>query len=203
MSIRLYVEGGGDSKTLKTACRKGFRLFLEKAGLSGRMPSIVACGGRKNAYDRFATALRAADGTSLLLVDAEGPVAIGVDHADPWGHLRTRDDWTRPDGSRDEHCHLMVQVMESWFLADKATLASFYGQCFRENALPENALVEEVPKAHVLSGLARATRDTQKGSYSKGSHSFNILADLDPAKVEGAAPYAKRLLDALRAGGPA
>ncbi len=54
MSIKLYVEGGGDSKTLKTAYRKGFRIFIEKAGLEGRMPSIVACGRRESAYEDFA-----------------------------------------------------------------------------------------------------------------------------------------------------
>ena len=51
MSIRLYVEGGDESKTLKTACRKGFRSFLENAGLTGRLPRIVAGGSRRNAID--------------------------------------------------------------------------------------------------------------------------------------------------------
>jgi len=62
VTVRLYVEGGGDSKELKTHCRRGFRKFIEKAGLQGRMPRIVACGGRQRAYDSFATALAA--GTS-------------------------------------------------------------------------------------------------------------------------------------------
>lgn len=53
MSSKLYVEGGGDSKTLKTACRKGFRSFLGKAGLTGRLPRIVAGGSRRNAYESF------------------------------------------------------------------------------------------------------------------------------------------------------
>jgi len=200
VSIKLYVEGGGDAKALKTACRRGFRLFLEKAGLEGRMPGIVACGARQNAYDRFTTALDVADGSPMLLVDAEGPVSADVDNADPWGHLHSRDGWTRPNGAGDGQCHLMVQVMESWFLADKATLTSFYGQGFQANSLPGNLQVEAVAKADVLDGLARATRNTQKGAYSKGSHSFDILASINPASVEGAAPYAKRLLDTLRGG---
>ncbi|WP_156013419.1 hypothetical protein [Thioalkalivibrio sp. HK1] len=46
MKIKIYVEGGGDIKVLKTKCRKGFRNFFRKAGLDGRMPRVVACGGR-------------------------------------------------------------------------------------------------------------------------------------------------------------
>ena len=57
VTIKLYVEGGGDSKALKTACRKGFRKFIEKAGLMGNMPKIVACGGRQKAYQSFRKAL--------------------------------------------------------------------------------------------------------------------------------------------------
>ena len=94
----------------------------------------------------------------------------------------------------------MAQIMESWFLADKKALASFYGQGFRPNAISGNAQVEAVPKADVLSGLERATKDTKKGAYRKGSHSFEILASLDADAVEGAAPHAKRFLDTLRAG---
>lgn len=42
--MKIYVEGGGDSKELKTRCRRGFSNFFEKAGLKGRMPRVVACG---------------------------------------------------------------------------------------------------------------------------------------------------------------
>lgn len=194
MSTKLYVEGGGDSKALRTACRKGFRKLLEKAGLGGRMPRIVACGGRKAAYDDFVTSLRTGDCVPMLLVDAEGPALA----AKPWEHLRARDQWTRPEGAADEQCHLMVQVMESWFLADREALATFYGQGFKRAALPKNPMIEQVPKQDVMRALANATGETRKGSYSKGAHSFDVLAALDPRRVEDASPHAKRLLDALR-----
>ena len=201
MSITLYVEGGGGSKHLKTQCRKGFRKFVEKAGLEGRMPRIVACGARNNAYDSFETALRVGDRTPILLVDAEGPVTA----ANPWEHLRRRDGWNRPSGGRDDDCRLMVQVMESWFLADRPALLSFYGQGFRAQALPgEPTSVERIPKDDVQSGLDRATENSRKGTYSdnKGSHSFTILGRINPSVVEAAAPSAKSFLDLLRAGGP-
>ena len=192
MSVKLYVEGGGDSKTLKTACRRGFSRFIEKAGAAGRMPSVVACGSRENAYDSFRAALASGD-NAILLVDAEKPVtAVG-----PWEHLKGRDNWDRPTGTTDLQCHLMVQVMESWFLADMAALGSYYGQGFRRQALPQNQNIEDVSKPDVNNGLDQATRHTQKGPYSKGKHSFEILERLDPTKVVGASPYAKRFIEAI------
>jgi hypothetical protein len=194
VSIKLYVEGGGDSKTLKTACRKGFRQFIERAGLRNRMPRIVACGGRQNAYDSFKTACGIDEEEPILLVDSEAPVTNSA-----WEHLIGRDGWQRPNGANDHQCHLMIQVMESWFLADRAALASYYGQHFSPNSLPQNSNIEQVSKSDVFNGLKAATRNTQKRDYSKGSHSFEILAKLNPAAVESASPSAKRFLDALRA----
>ena len=55
VKIKLYAEGGGSSRALKRACRRGFRKFIEKSGLKGTMPEIVASGSRRNAYDDFAT----------------------------------------------------------------------------------------------------------------------------------------------------
>lgn len=201
MRVRIYVEGGGSSKTLRTACRRGFRSFIENAGISCRQNGIqpVACGPRHDAYDSFRTAHSAGDSHPMLLVDAEAPVAT----ADAWSHVGSMDGWARPDGAADDQCHLMVQVMESWFLADKAALASFYGQGFRERALSGRRQVEGVPKTEVLSGLEQATRSTGKGAYSKGSHSFDILSGINPEAVETVAPYAKRFLDTLRAVNPA
>lgn len=198
MSIRLYVEGGGDSKALRTACRRGFQLFLEKAGVTGRMPRVVACGGRQNAYESFTTAHSTGEGNPMLLVDAEAPVTA----TGPWEHLNARDGWERPNDVSDDQCHLMVQVMECWFLADRDVLTSFYGRGFQTNALPGNPQVEQVSKADVLSGLTHATRNTQKKRYDKGSHSFDILGAISPAAVEAAAPHAKRFLDTLRMGDP-
>lgn len=57
MTVKVFVEGGGDkNKALDTQCRRGFSEFIRKAGLQGRMPRVVACGGRRAAFDRFCTA---------------------------------------------------------------------------------------------------------------------------------------------------
>ena len=94
----------------------------------------------------------------------------------------------------------MVQVMESWFLADREALANFYRQRFRLNALPGNPRqVEQVSKRDIENGLEQATRATTRGRYHKGRHSFDILASLDPAKVTAASSHARRFVQTLLA----
>ncbi len=206
VGYKLYVEGGGDAKSLQIECRKSFSLFLERAGLRGALPRVVPCGSRGEAFDRFRTAIGQGE-KAFLLVDSEAPVALehmsgNPENWQPWNHLRQRESngWQRPVASSDTDCHLMVQVMESWFLADKSTLASFFGQGFRGTALPAHGSIETISKESVYQSLKNATRDCKtKASYGKGAHSFKILAYIDPDKVRSASPWAKRFIDTLRA----
>ena len=131
----------------------------------------------------------------MLLVDAEEEVTVS---SSSWDHLRSRDNWRRPAGASNAQCHLMVQVMESWFLADRPALQDFYGQHFRPQVLPGNPNIEQISKQDVLNRLSQASRPTRKGAYDKGAHSFEILASLDPAKVTAASPHAERFVQALR-----
>ena len=133
----------------------------------------------------------------MLLVDAEGPVTAPATAAQPWQHLQARDGWQRPPGATDDQCHLMVQMMESWFLTDAQAVSDYYGQGFHAGSLPQNPRIEQVARRDVEDGLNRATRNTGKGNYNKGRDSFEVLARLDPAKVTNASPYAKRLIDTL------
>jgi len=198
VSIKIYVEGGGDTRDLKLRCRRGFSEFLRKSGLEGRMPRIVACGGRQSAYDDFCTALKKAGGDEfiVLLVDSEDAVAAGGDG--PWSHLKVRDNWDKPATATDDNVHLMVWCMEAWFVADRETLAAFFGQQFNANALPAREDVENISKPDLYAGFENATRTCKKGKYGKGRHSFDILAQIDPAKVMAASPYARRLINTLR-----
>lgn len=198
VGARIYVEGGGGSKALRTECRRGFSEFFRRAGLEGKMPRVVATGSRRAAYDDLCTALkRRSAARVLLLVDSEGPVAAGDG---PWAHLRKRvqDQWSRPESAVDDDCHLMVQVMETWFLADESALAKFFGQGFNAGRLPKRRDIEEIPKTDVFTGLEEATRSAKtKGRYRKGAHSFKILALIDPRRVRDRASWAERLLATL------
>ena len=196
MKVKVYVEGGGDNRSLRAQCREGFRDFFCKAGLEGRMPSIHPCGGRMKAFKDFRTALKQAGAEDfiVLLVDSEEGVRI----EGSWAHLKRRDDWDKPVAATDENAHLMVECMESWFLADQDELATFFGDGFRRKALPARPEVEDIPKKDVLNGLKVATRNCgKKGEYHKGRHSFKILSCLDPEKVTDASPHAKRLIETL------
>lgn len=94
----------------------------------------------------------------------------------------------------------MVQTMEAWLLADRDTLKRFFGQGFRENALPSSANdLEQVGKKAINDGLAAATRQCKtKSAYDKGEHSFKLLALIDPAKVKEASPWAKRFVETVQ-----
>lgn len=197
MSLKIYVEGGGESNKLRTECRQGFRKFFANAGLTGNMPAVVSCGSRSEAYDSFRTALKRPKENTLplLLVDSEDAYSSS---STPWNHLKARDNWDRPKGATDDHVYLMVECMESWFLADRECLKEYFGQGFREKSLPGNPKVETVPKKTVFDSLKTATRDSNtKGEYGKGKHSFEILGRIDPPTVRNAAPNADRLLKKL------
>ena len=194
--VKLFVEGGGDARSLKRDCREGFRKFIERAGINGNRFKVVACGDRRKAFNNFKNEPAEADEIPVLLVDSEDPVT----RHGPWQHLKARreDNWDRPLGTEDNQCHLLVQSMESWFLADRQTLELFYVQGFQRNALPADPNIEQIPKRDVLAGLNQATRNTSKGRYSKGRHSFYLLGELNPDKVTNASRYAHRFVESLR-----
>ena len=197
MNVTVCVEGGGDASTLKRKCRKGFSDFFRNAGLPGRMPRIIAGGARENTYKDFRTAVSktAHHDFVVLLVDSEGPVSTGPG---VWAHLQSRDKWKPPEGVTDDNGHLMVQCMESWFLADRDSLAKFFGIGFSEHALPGRLDVENVPKKQLLDSIENATRQCRpKGMYDKGRHSFQLLGLLKPDNVTRASPYAQRLIGVL------
>ena len=109
-----------------------------------------------------------------------------------------RSGWTKPVGADEEDAFLMVQVMETWFLADRDALREYFGSRFAENALGQWAELEDVPKGAVLDALRKATARCPK-RYAKGRVSFELLAQVDPVQVEASCPHAKALLSRLRA----
>lgn len=202
--MKLFVEGGGDNNSsLATECRKGFSKFITQAGICNR-PKVIACGSRITAFKDYCTARNKGE-PALLLVDSEAPIDALLEQGapetwKPWAHLKKRqgDEWTKPDNAEDIDCHLMVQCMEYWILADRETLARFYGSGFKESTLPATLPLEKATKSAVGSGLKMATKDTSKGEYSKGKHSFELLAQIKPELVMGKSAWAKRFVDELK-----
>jgi hypothetical protein len=212
--VVIFFEGGGTGR-IDREVRQAFKRFLERAGFRGAMPAVVPCGSRTAALKSFETELTrpGSDVWPILLVDSEAPVR--PEHREkPWDHLAAvvvaggsdrSNQLTRPAGATDDHAYLMVQCMESWFLADPEWLARYFGQQFHAASLPAGNDLERVDVPRVMDGLKNATRHCQKDKrYSektKGRHSFEILAGLDPSKVGRASAHARRLFETLRAKG--
>ena len=195
VTATLYIEGGGEGKDLRARFREGWNEFFKSAGVGGKT-KIVRGSGRDQTFDRFATAVKVGrpDTIPLLLVDSEDRVAP---RNSVWQHLHVRDDWHKPLGASDDQAFLMVQIMETWFLADGVALRKYFGARFRQNALKRWPDLESVPKSTVLNALASATASCSK-RYSKGKVSFELLAQINPALVEAACPHAEALLNRLR-----
>lgn len=198
--IRIYVEGGGDDSDSLAFMRDGFGTFLRDlrdcARRKGIRWKIAACGGRDQAFDDFTIGMRQFPAMlHILLVDSEESVTT----ATSWHHLQHRDGWTRPTAATDEQCHLMVQTMEAWFIADADALARFYGQHFNRNSLPRAVDVETIDKSRIGQALAHATRRTTKGTYHKIRHGAELLKRIDPAKVRSASRHCDALFATLSA----
>lgn len=193
MSARIYIEGGGDSKEGHSRCREGFRKLLVNSGFSEsrRMPRLFACGGRGSAFDDFKTALskRKPGDFVALLVDSEDPMR---DAEKAWEHLAGRDDWEKPADADDDQVLLMTTCMETWIVADRATLRTHYGRNFRENDLPPLANLEGRGRQDVQACLERATRNCTN-AYAKGKRSFVVLAALDPTALNSLPSFARMI----------
>lgn len=194
--IRIYIEGSGNFKDTKAFLRQGFSIFLRDLVTNARNKKIrwqlVICGSRDAAYGAFSiSALQNPHAFNVLLVDSEAPV-----NTTPWDHLNARDGWTN-QGTSDDHCHLMTQAMEAWFVADIDALEHFYGQAFRRNSIPANANVEQIPKANLEPSLKAATNCTQKGEYHKINHGSKLLALIDSSTVRAACTHCERLFAVL------
>ena len=196
MNVTIYLEGGGNSKESQTRCREGFRKLLEQCGFRGKMPKLVACGGRSQTYDSFCTGHRNASRGCMvfMLIDSEDPMA---NIEETWPHLKFRDGWEKPENAGDEQVLMMTTCMETWIVADRATLKSHFGQNLQESGLPAAVNLESRSRDAVQTALVHATRNCIN-KYEKGKRSFQILSELSPDRLSDHLPSftrTKRILN--------
>lgn len=207
VTLKLYVEGGGNHD-LDSAVRRGFKFFLLSAGFKGRLPKVIACGSRKSAYDDYCLAVNDKE-PAMLLIDSEAPVREQFENGDfrewkPWEQLQSRkdhldnqcDNWERVGANTD--CHLMVQMMETWFLADVEAMRKYFGSGFNDHNFPgisEN--IENIAKGKIVDILAYSSKESKKEGYSKGRDSFAILGMINPDKVKERSKWANRFITLL------
>ena len=201
MSVTVFVEGGGNKAT-DSACRQAFRALLTRAGFAGRLPRVIPCGSRNDAYDDFEIAFRNGDEYPILLVDSEELVAPAnqpdVNPSGAWRHLAQRGGRERrPRNAQDDQAQLMVTTMETWLIADRDALRAYFPG-INENALPPNSELESRRKSDVIDdGLRRATQRSSKGAYHKGNHSFDLLGRVAPDELRRRLPHFQRFVAAL------
>lgn len=196
VTVKIYAEGGGPGQLYDSLFRAAWKQFFQAAGLAGRLPRVVRGEGRTQTFDLFVTAVRnrRAGEMALLLVDSEQEVADGKT---PWQHLKSRDNWDKPQEAGHDDAFLMVQVMETWFLTDRQMLRDYFGAELREQHLPKWTIPEAVAKQTVFDALHQATAGCSK-PYSKGKVSFDLLSRVNPGFVQAACPHAMALLNRLR-----
>jgi hypothetical protein len=169
--IRIYFEG-------TDALRAGFSNFFrdiraEAERLKWRVRFVAAKADPVRAVEKARRSGQ--QGELVALKDSEGPREI------------------LPDGA----CFYMVQLMESWFLAELEALEQYYDrEGFRKPGCAYD--IESIPKADVLQKLAHATSGTSKGTYSKTRHAPRILERIDPAKVRQRSRHSEHMFARLR-----
>ena len=215
MRCRLYIEGGGRADpdpgqmnreamvdANAEAFRRGWQIFFNKAGADGQMLEIAVGGGQQEVFALFNDQLNRYTGQAetepqpLLLVDSEEPIANGNT---VWDHLQTRNQhrFQKPTGADDHSAFMMVQAMETWFIADPPALQRFFGSSLDTSAFENLPALETILKEAALNTLQQATLRCGR-HYSKGRRSYGLLAEIDPQTVAAACPHADQLLTYLR-----
>ncbi len=184
----LVIEGGGKgNKALQSRLREGFGELIRRSGVATRH-QIVMGGGRGDAWGEYQRQ-HALGHQVLCLIDSEHPV-LGED---PWAHVKRHEGWERPAAASATALHFMVQLTESWFLADANALKRYFGQTF---VVPGN--IETIDKAKVLAQLKTLAAASTKREYDKGRDSHALLKLLDPEQIKQRSVWASRFFDALK-----
>jgi S-formylglutathione hydrolase FrmB len=185
--VKLYVEGGGDGKDQHTAVAKAFSKFFENAAIS-RRPRVVVRGGNRQAWDGYQSA-KSRNESAALLIDSEAAF-----HGGSVRDFLIAQGFAVNDSHQDDELHLMVRCMEAWLLADRTALAAYFDKGFNENVLPSPNVVTTQSPSELEAALKRASRNTTKGEYDKGQHSWDLLARMNPNHID----QARSFLDWLR-----
>lgn len=189
--IRIYFEG---HRALKPGFSQFFADLRERARSRRCKFELISGGSGSNVCNDFARALRTHPRSwNILLIDSEGPDTRTLSET-----LCRNQGW---DTATRDSIFWMVEMMESWFHADKEALEAFYGPDFRKNALKPNPNVEDISKSDLKHGLRNATEHTKKGDYfdNKTSHGPALLSVIGANKVRSAAPNCRGLFEAVLA----
>lgn len=197
MEIRIYVEGDTQktNKNSSISLREGFHNFftelIDKAREREIKFRIITCGSKFHTFKDFLAGVAVhTDSFVSFLIDSDEEIG---ENESVKAFLQRQNATWHLSSVNDEQCHLMVWIMESWFLADREVLSAYYGQGFNAAALAQNPKIEKISKTDVIGGLEKATRNTSKGIYHKIRHGSELLARIDSRKVREASSHCEKL----------
>lgn len=201
MEIRIYIEGDTQrkGKNSNISLRQGFHTFLseliEDARDKGIKFQIVMSGSKSETFKYFLIGNKNhKDSFVSFLIDSDAPV--GEKETAKSFLQKQNPGWDFQNVGEDQ-CHLMVQISESWFLADVEALRSFYGKKFQEKKIPKTDDVEKIDKTKVENSIKDATKKTEKGEYHKTRHGPALFQKISPEKARNSASFCRRLFDVV------
>lgn len=200
--VRIYIEGDKKNKTSNISLREGFSVFFdvlrEKARERKIKFDIILCGSSAETFRDFQFGVRSHPNSFVtFLIDSDDE----LDNQDtPKSFLQKQTksknwEWRNVE---DEQCHLMIQIMESWLIADIETLKNYYGKDFHANSIPKNKNIEKVPKLDVENSLAKATKDTKKGVYHKVKHGAELLTKVNKEIIKLKSKHCQLIFDTIK-----
>lgn len=198
MKVRLYVEGGpvGVNSDALRAFRTAFKRHLVRLDSRLKDMEVVARGSVHTTIKSYAEGFRqfSPESQVALLVDSDGPVTAPSCAE----HLKPKLDAAGVPKNARALVFLMVQCMESWFIADLAALKQCFGGKLRDQVIPRHTDVEAVSVKDVLSALNESVKQTPTAKYHKVQHGTRILESLNPVQVAARSKHAGELHDFLR-----
>jgi hypothetical protein len=177
---------GGSTKADRN--KDGLRQFLDRCSGPGPKARVVLGLGRDQAVRTFVDR-RNSGKDVFLLIDSEGP----LDRAVELKNLGISE--------HSERVFFMVQIMESWLLADSNSLQSIANSrqdLFVAKLNACNGNVEMVPKSEVEELFRKAV-----GNHPCGQRKplrMRLLADVDPDRLANASKNASDLVRIARGG---
>lgn len=174
--IRIYFEG---DRRLREGLREFLRVEVELAAEYKIKIDLVGA-GKKKAEKVYANGQRDCPGAyPFILKDAEGPLPR----------------------RRPQHTYYWVEVMESWFVADRDAITKALGSCVKAKTLPNPSNVELIAHPRIFKLLSDSTRSCGQEKHYDGQHppflANRILKALDRQTVKEKSTECGRFLNAL------
>ena len=192
--VNLHFEGHRD-------LRLGFHKLLEPHVARARQQRIrfrlIAGGSHAETIKDFLRSCREQPASlNVLLIDSEEPVTGTPDFIQS---LRARSYWDTTAACSDDQVNLMVQTMESWFIADPQALAAHFGQAFAGSSLPSPQQAESTSPPDLTKAIGQSLRSPNRRGrrYDKARDGAALLALIDRATVSRHCPHFRRLMDFL------